>query len=87
MLTKSIYLQKCHCSFVNIGFHKTDVKVAMLKAFFLVVRRNISKLEKFLQKEKIFILIDYSLIVIDYTRCLKLAELCLVSVQSITYFS
>lgn len=37
MLTKSFYLQKCHCTFVNINFMKTDVKLVMLKTYFLVM--------------------------------------------------
>jgi len=41
--------------------------------------KKISKVRKFLQKAKLSILIDYNLIVIDYTICLKLVELCLVS--------
>ena len=40
-----------------------------------------SKLQKFLQKEKLFVLIDYSLIIIDYTSCLKLVELCLILID------
>jgi len=50
MLTKSTYLQKYHHFFVNIDFIKNDVKIAMLKVFFLVVLKdriiNINKEQK-----------------------------------------
>ena len=45
-----------------------------------LVWRKVSKLEKFLQRKKLSILIDYNLTVIDYNKCLKLKELSLVSV-------
>jgi len=41
MLMNLIYLQICYRAFVNIGFDKTDVKVAMLKAYFLIVELSI----------------------------------------------
>jgi len=37
MLRKLYYLQKGHHDIVNIGFHKTDVQLMMLKTYFLVV--------------------------------------------------
>lgn len=37
MLMKFFYLQKCYRGFVNISFHKIDVKLALLKSYFLVV--------------------------------------------------
>ena len=49
--------------------------------------KKVSKLEKFLQRKKLFVLIDNNLIEIDTTSYLKLVELSLVSVSSITDIS
>ena len=42
MLTNSTYLQLCHCAIFNIDFYITDVKMTILKAWFLVVINPLS---------------------------------------------
>ena len=42
--------------------------------------KKVFEVRKVLQKAKLSVLIDYNLIVINYTSCLKLVELCLISV-------